>query len=134
MKIKQSFITNSSSSSFIVAWDKKIEKRDINYINERVMFIEKAQQVLKDSIDQSPFFIESQKDMKKVLEKLMDYYDDTDYKCLEDEKPAIKDLLRKSIGKWIYVYSYCDENSEFFAEMEHGDTFKNLPYVRVSHH
>ena len=134
MKIKQSFVTNSSSSSFVVIWDRKLEPKDINYINDRVMFMEKAQQVLKDSVDQSPFFIESLKDVTTILRKLMNYYGKMDYKSLEDGKSEIKDLLKKSVGKYVYVYSYCDENSRFFSEMEHGGTFDELPNVRVSHH
>jgi len=46
MKIKHDFVTNSSSSSFIVAFDKKPSLR---YLKDNILFIEKAKCVWEDT-------------------------------------------------------------------------------------
>jgi hypothetical protein len=45
MKIKTDFVTNSSSSSFIVAFD---QKTTFTYLKEKIQFMEKAMQVWND--------------------------------------------------------------------------------------
>jgi len=34
----------------------------------------------------------------------------------------------------LYTFDYGDDDGEFFSEMEHGDTFHNLPHIAISHH
>jgi len=46
LKIKHDFVTNSSSSSFIVAFDKKPSLR---YLKDNILFIEKAKCVWEDT-------------------------------------------------------------------------------------
>ena len=52
MKIKTDFVTNSSSSSFIVIFDKKINKLDD--VLHLIPVEKKARQVLKDAVRQKP--------------------------------------------------------------------------------
>lgn len=37
-------------------------------------------------------------------------------------------------GLKLFRFSYSDNDGSIFATMEHGDTFRNVPHVRISHH
>jgi hypothetical protein len=56
MRIKEDFITNSSSSSFIVAFDKPVVS--LEEIKDKIMFIEKATAVFGRIQEQTPIKIE----------------------------------------------------------------------------
>ena len=57
-------------------------------------------------------------------------------RSLMDELSKIdaKRFLKDNNGKYIYVFKYSDNDGEFGCAMEHGEIFKSLPHVRVSHH
>lgn len=51
---------------------------------------------------------------------------------------AAKDACEKTYpmfkGKKAYRFTFSDNDGSVFATLEHGDTFRNLPHIRVSHH
>lgn len=164
MKVKQDFVTNSSSSSFIVAFDKPVESLD--EIKGKIMFIEKAEAVFKDIQDQKPLRII--KDCPPCLERIseevgagyfegynMDYprinrsdfateqeyfkanrkaFDEHDKINKKKAKQIAEKFIEQNEGKVAYFFSYSDNDGEFWSEMEHGDTFRNFPHVTISHH
>jgi len=138
MKIKLSPITNSSSSSFIVAFDKKITSLD--EIKDKIMFIEKASQVFHDIQKQSPILLDSNDwiCIHKIADELNSgtvYLSDGVRKDKKDSESDIaKSFVKDNEGKVAYFFEYSDNDSEFFSEMEHGDTFRQFKHLVTSHH
>ena len=92
MKRKLDFVTNSSSSSFIVAWPNQIEFYED--VKEVVLFTEKADIVYKDSMNQKPFIIEdSQACINKIAKKVVSGYFDGWYEY--DDCPEYKEIMRR---------------------------------------
>lgn len=133
MKIKQAFVTNSSSTSFIVAWDKKLTPDDLDYVNSKVMNIEKAKIVLRNSLDQEPILLTEEIKPKCLACAIRENIEENFYWDPPDKEDLIP-WLSENLGSYSYIYHYSDEDGKFWGEMEHGGTFNNLKHLRISHH
>lgn len=47
---------------------------------------------------------------------------------------TVKALQKDWNGKVIYVFSYGDNDGDYFSNLEHGEIFKNLPHKQISNH
>ena len=45
-----------------------------------------------------------------------------------------KAFMRDNEGKFIFIVSYSDNDGGDGSTMEHGNVFKNVPHIRISHH
>lgn len=103
---------------------------DLSYVLQKVTSIDKAQVVLRDSLNQKPILAQNDIPIKCIACKFIE-----DNDCgYEIDKEDIISFISENIGKYIYMYTYSDEDGEFYSRMEHGGTFNYLPHLQISHH
>jgi len=190
MKIRNGFVSNSSSSSFVVGFEKipetieetmhmmfKEGERSVCAYNEDYHVYEIAEQVFKDMNEKEP--ITKEQFIEAISSGWFDGYPEHDYTVKtppqifrsewEKENPGEKiwdneeasnkwseliniewEKQEKLINKaamilvekeWpelkhlhCYHFIYGDEGGPFFSTMEHGNIFRHLPHLQISHH
>ena len=198
MKTRNGFVSNSSSSSFIIALDKLPENaqemhellfnsskeemlqlydfydaissfeiaeivfRDITSKNESVFNIQQlVYELLCGCVDGIENFYDSKfarmnneaenklHEEARILGKRV--YDDPDFSrmidetystfydihnniAMEDAKNVATMFLNSNKGKLVFSLSYSDNAGGIECQIEHGNTFRNIPHIQISHH
>jgi hypothetical protein len=161
MKIRSGFVSNSSSSSFIVAFPKKPE----NVEEVKALLFPNGQeaygcydyhcstQIVAETVWKD---IQSQKpDDKEIIWKELHGYleggpnsnwsefktadGDINWEALNIERckyrqKVMKKFTEENSDKTIYCFHYSDDNGSYEEALEHGGLFNYLPHITVSHH
>ena len=160
MKIRNGFVTNSSSSSFVVAFPhapksaKEIKKLlfgdedTITWYDDSSSTLDVAKQVFNDIKGQKPNDFAA---IVQAMDTEIDY-DDFTTASGEFDQDALR-VAEAKIGKYeattfikeaaeslglsedkivVYVFDYADGGGQ--GLMEHGEIFNALPHRRFSHH
>ena len=147
MKIRQSFVSNSSSSSFIVTFDKdptELENlkemmgacyaEEYSYSTENVIS-RVHMDVIKGKTASIPELVQEFENIvfeyKSTNGGVTDWAE-IDRANREKAEIAVQQFIETRKGAFTYILEYCDDGGE--AALEHGNIFRNLPHVRSSHH
>ena len=164
MKTRYGFVSNSSSSSFIIALDKiPKSKEDVNKIfykgceksfedcvedpintdilSKRLWNDIKKQKPIKSvktiaKIIKSGYFIDClEPELDDFTIKSKKSFDWKKYQILRDHcAESIADVFLK-INKKRFIYIlHYEDSNKLEGHLEHGDTFYNVKHLRISHH
>lgn len=145
MKIRKGFVSNSSSSSFYVKFDKQPknenELKQMMFPNyEGEIFTHYGYSTTLDRIVQTVFndikdqLADENEDefMEDIFQLPRNYLTKFFDKYMSDEE--IKDYFKKSINRNIFHFEYSNNDGLFFSLMDHGGIFKNIKNIRINKH
>lgn len=164
MKTREGFVSNSSSSSFILAMPRRpdsVEELRFLLFGKHDEFTHPydevtypAQQVaeavfqqlmtqgnLLDDVGVMTEVISggSYDGMRISAKKFTLPNGDTDWNAYEEAisqkaREIAKKFMAKNENMKFFVVTFGDKNGPFEAALEHGDTFKAIPHLTISHH
>jgi hypothetical protein len=157
MKIRNGFVSNSSSSNFIVVFDKKPKDKDdlkkrlfpdrdvfqSPYSEKTWPIANVVATIWEDIKGQRP------NNKKAILDAINHgyyeghpdfHFDSVDQKTSVRWQKAWDDGANKLAkkfyleNKFVYVFSFSDNEGDYQSALEHGDTFENIKHIRISCH
>ena len=155
MKIRNGFVSNSSSSSFIVTFPRIPKSIDdclkIMFPNGEATIsdwsgtyptIEIAKTVFFDIKAQLSTASNSSDKVKELAQELLDdgYYIRQRYKISDEEALSkspldiARRILKDMEDSSTFEFTYSDNDGDFNAFLEHGKIFRNLPYEYENNH
>jgi hypothetical protein len=158
MKIRNGFVSNSSSSSFVVAFKtvptsveevKKMLFGDINSIDIYGYNITADQmaKVVFEDMQENGAVIDNKEIAKEVNSGWFPGMPDYDYnwkdrlareeyyeKCDKAAEKLADEFMESNRGSSFFIFEYSDNDGPLYSTMEHGDIFSRLPHICISKH
>ncbi len=97
------------------------------------------EEFFKATDDMADINYDAKKYKKKEKNINGDEYMGTDWDLVwKDQKILSKEQAEKFLAKnddyYYFEFSYADEDGDYGSALEHGDLFKNVPCISISHH
>lgn len=158
MKIRNGFVSNSSSSSFVVGFkslpQNEDEMREMLFGDgeafDGLSAAEAARIVFGDFADQLPMTVNeiveevasgwvdgiTHTDMPSHLQsgQYQAWFEEEDKRIHAQAVDMVKALLESNKGVAFFKFHFGDESGGAFGILEHGGTFDRLPSITISHH
>lgn len=149
MKIRSGFVSNSSSSSFVVAFPRNVNTRNLssNIPKElrRRMHVKQIslKEALFDDRNSNIEYYDYSFDINDIVEAVAQSIESETPNNIETirellgyelDDNSIEKFLKDNKDKDIYVFEYSDNDGPLQTMLEHGEIFKRLPHIRISHH
>jgi hypothetical protein len=138
MKIRNGFVSNSSSSSFLVAFPE--EPKCVEDVIE--MVFKDIKEIENDGYMPSPEYFSSEQLAETIFDDIkrngaltkeriyeMDEYNFWNGYSRQDAK----DFVAENPDKFIYSFEYGDD-TQYFATLERGNIFRNLVHEVFNNH
>ena len=138
MKIRNGFVSNSSSSSFIIVFPQAIASADEM---GQILFGEKYEQ------DEGISYYGEAYPMSMIAKTVYNDYleagkesDSAKLNHLNNnemsvtEKKYLQRLLTIESNNTIIRLEYGDKSGSYYSVLEHGGIFDNVPHIRISNH
>ncbi len=160
MKVRNGFVSNSSSSSFVVAFpviphnvDDVIHLLFEGEVSPEPQYSIKdfATTIFNDIAEQLPmnlddiikeltagWFIDmddwEKANPRKDSDDFGKYWDRREKESNKRAKAFAKEWIKQNPGSFYFRFHYADEDGSYYSLMEHGGMFEHLPHQRISHH
>jgi len=159
MKYRNGFVSNSSSSSFIVGFKerpKSVEEMQKLLFGEKETFSDSwgdhsypASQVAKTIFDDLTVAMKkgevveslnsgwlpgiNYNSFKKAGTNDIDW-DAYNAACKKKAGELAEEFIEKNSDCKFYEFEYSDNDGSYYCTLEHGGVFDNLPHKQISHH
>lgn len=162
MKIRSGYVSNSSSSSFILAFrnvpENPEELKQLLFAEEdwltfyeyslttksasKIIFETLGDPVKEEDISRELQLGEPSSDKYPIPPRYCSGLKENDPQTYEEYlkerelylKNIADDFLKRTKYHTYYIVEYCDNFGSYFVTLEHADTFKRIPHLRVNKH